>query len=184
MGASHEWCPPRFCLYHLFQLHRWWDWVHLQKVCRWENLMVQLILHKDITHPEGACVSLMWFNNAKYKACFGQRNPRYEYSLRVELTECSHSERVLVEENLDMSHHYVLATKKASFILGCFKRGVASTKREVIVPLCSACVRPHLEYCVRAWGPQHKKNAKLLEEVQRMATKMIRMLAHLSCEER
>ena len=51
----------------------------------------------------------------------------------------------------------------------------------MIAPLYSNLVRPHVQYCIWAWGPQHKKDVELLEWVQRRDTKM---MEHLSCEER
>ena len=70
---------------------------------------------------------------------------------------------VLVDEKRDMSQQCVPAARKANCVLGCIKKEVASREREVIVPLCSALVRPHLQYCVQAWGPQYRKDMELLE---------------------
>jgi len=83
-----------------------------------------------------------------------------------------------MDENLDMSHQCALAAQKASSPLGCIKREVASRVREVIVPLFSAHVRPHLECCVQAWGLQQRRNVEVLEWVQRRATEMIRGLSY------
>ncbi|PKU42488.1 rna-directed dna polymerase from mobile element jockey-like [Limosa lapponica baueri] len=119
-----------------------------------DMLKERYAVQKDLERPKRwACDNLIKFNKVKCKVLYvDQGNPKHKYRLGREWIESSPEEKdlgVSADEKLNMSWQCALAAQKANRILGCIKRSMASRSREVILPLYSALVRPHLEYCVQ-----------------------------------
>jgi len=87
-----------------------------------------------------------------------------------------------VDTKLNVSQQCVLATKKANNSLGCTRQSIASRSREVTLPLCTALVRPHLEYRAQLWAPCYLGD--ILERVQQRSMKMMKGREHHSYEGR
>ena len=71
--------------------------------------------------------------------------------LTADQLESSFAEKdlvILVDNKLTMSQQCALSLKQANSLLACIRQSIASKLREVILPLYSALVRPHLECCV------------------------------------
>ena len=112
---------------------------------------------------------VMHFNSHKAIAC--------DYYLNYSMLSVDTSHRdlgVVFSEDLKWGPHHKLITSRSYKILGLLRRiftkiSCVQSKRVLYITL----VKPHLLYCSPLWHPYLLSDIKLLETVQRRATKFI-----------
>ena len=79
----------------------------------------------------------------------------------------------MVSDDLSWSNHLIYVTNKSYKKLGLLRRSLSiaqvATKKRLYVSL----IRSQLLYCSQIWHPYLRKDIKLIENVQRRATKFI-----------
>ena len=75
------------------------------------------------------------------------------------------------------------AIGKANRIFGLIKHSFVHIDSKTLPLLYKAMVRPHPEYCNQVWGPFNTTDMRLVERVQRRATRLVPGSRHLPYEE-
>ena len=66
---------------------------------------------------------------------------------------------VIISVDMKVSEQCAMAASKGNQMLGLIKRNITYKEKELLLlPLYRTIVRPHLEYCIQAWRPYHKKD--------------------------
>ena len=90
----------------------------------------------------------------------------------------------MVDNKLKFHVHVAAATKKANQMLGIIKRTYVTRDAITMATLYKSMVRPHMEYGNAIWGPCYMGDLKLVEGVQRRATKIVSGLHDMPYEDR
>ncbi len=70
--------------------------------------------------------------------------------------------------NMKVSEQCRIAASKGNQVLGMIRRNITYTfKKNVIVPLYKAIVRPHLEYCIQAMESIYQERHRYACKLQR-----------------
>jgi len=116
----------------------------------------------------------------------GFNNKQAKYDINDVQLECVLEEKdlgVIITGDLKWEKQCSEAVKKANRIMGMIKRNFIDRSKETIISLYKSLVRPNLEYCCQIWSPYYKKDIKLIEGVQRRATKLVTGMKELNYNE-
>ncbi len=91
---------------------------------------------------------------------------------------------VYVTDDLKWSRQCAAAANKAMYVLRNVKSTFNTLDIESFHIVYRTYIRGHLEYSVQAWSPFLRKDIKVLEDVQRRATKLVGCVRNLPYDER
>ena len=139
----------------------------------------------------------MRFHPTKCKVMhLGSNNPRYNYHMQDSFTEttcqqhtlqATHVEKdlgVYIDADLKFTKHVEEKVNTANRLLGYLRRTFKYLNKDTLSLLFKSLIRPHLEFGSCIWAPKQKYNIKLVENVQRRATKLIPELRDLPYNQR
>ena len=91
---------------------------------------------------------------------------------------------IIFDKTLKFDLHINSQVSKANKVLGLIRRNFKYLDGPTFNKLYKALVRPHLEYGQTVWFPHLSRQSKLIEGVQRRATKLVPSLSELAYHER
>ena len=92
-------------------------------------------------------------------------------SVILDKTELEKDLGILISSDLKWEHQVTRAANTANGILAQIRNSFSYRDTELIRLLYLALVRPHLEFAVSVWNPCLSKDIKILENIQRRATR-------------
>ena len=133
----------------------------------------------------------MWLLTFNVDKChvihLGKNNKHHKYFLQDNFLSAVSDERdlgVIVDHQLKFSSHAKSVSSSPNKTLGIIKRTISSQHPRVLMKLYKVLVRPRLEVGMSLAAPFFKKDRKLLEDVQRRATKMVTNMNKFPYKER
>jgi hypothetical protein len=126
-----------------------------------------------------------------FKKCFtlhyGNKNPTFVYNVCGHVLPAADSVLdlgVLRTTSLTYNEHCTNIIRRANSTCAVIMRAFVSRNSYFMVKAFVAYVRPTLEYASQLWSPFSVDLINRMERVQRLFTKRIRSVAHLSYDER
>ena len=127
------------------------------------------------------------FNVSKCKVLhLGVSNNEYNYKMEhlneITLLQSATEEKdlgVIIDNKLQFDQHIGSIVRKSNIVLGLMKRNFKYMNEDIFVKLYKTLVRPLVEYASPVWNPKKIKNVKLLEGIQRRATKLVAQVKDL-----
>ena len=124
-------------------------------------------------HP-GKCVTMRLMPR--------QTNTQLFYNIDETKLRSVNSEQdlgLIIDNELTFKEHIHLKVKKANALFGMLRRTFVHLDKEMFKQLFVAIVRPHLEYGAAVWNPYKKELIRLIENVQRRASRQVEGISHL-----
>ena len=118
-------------------------------------------------------------------------NPRFVYKMTdknnntVDIKEVEQEKDLgIFQQDLKFDQHVSMVVNKANRVLGLIKRTFAYLDKNTFLCLYKSLIRSHLDYGETIWNPVLKRHIRMVENVQRRATRLLPELRHLSYSER